>query len=289
LSTKTSKGLGRGFDTLIPQNFDQSLLLDDSEKIKKLPLNEIEAYADQPRKHFDEEALKQLSSSIKRYGILQPLVVTPSAKGYTIIAGERRFRAATAAGLTHVPAIVRSTKELEQLEIALVENVQRVDLSPLEQAVSIARLHDQFSLSYEEIAGRLGKAATTVNNIVRLLQLPQAARDALSKGQISEGHARSILALKDMPDKQTELLELIQQQGWSVRQAEQFVTACKRGAPTAKAAQTRTRSESPETLKLSKQLNTPVRIKHMAKGGQLLITFRSDKDLARIVEAIAEK
>src|SRR5688572_6608258 len=213
-------GLGRGFDTLIPQNFDKSLLLDDNERIQKIPTGELVANPDQPRQHFDDEALRQLAESIKQYGIVQPLVVTPFEKGYAIVAGERRWRAAKLAGLPKVPVIVRTVKQLENLEIALVENVQRVDLSPLEQAVSIERLHEQFSMTYVEIARRLGKADSTVVNIVRLLQLPEEARKALEEKKIAEGHARTILSLKDLPDKQHELLMAIQRNGWSVRQAE---------------------------------------------------------------------
>ncbi len=169
-----NRRLGRGFDALLPRNFDSSLLLDDADKIQKIDVTKIQPNKQQPRTHFDEEALSQLADSIKQYGVLQPLVVTSLSKGsYGIIAGERRWRAAQLAGLAKVPVIVRSSKELEQLEIALVENVQRVDLSPLEQAVSIERLHQQFSMSYEGIAKRLGKAPSTINNIVRLLQLPR--------------------------------------------------------------------------------------------------------------------
>src|SRR6202008_3740234 len=127
---------------------------------------------------------------------------------FRIIAGERRWRAAKIAGLTEIPAIIREPQELEELEIALIENVQRVDLSPLEQAISIERLHQQFNMTYRQIAERLAKAETTVNNLVRLLQLPEAAREALSTGRISEGHARAILALKATPALQTELLDL---------------------------------------------------------------------------------
>lgn len=158
-------GLGRGFDSLLPQNFDSSLLLTDDDRIQKLAVDNISPNAQQPRTHFDDEALAQLAASIKQYGILQPLVVTPFAAAngggpgqYSIIAGERRWRASKLAGLTTVPVIVRSTQELEQLEIALVENVQRVDLSPLEQAVSIERLHQQFNMTYDKISERLGKA-----------------------------------------------------------------------------------------------------------------------------------
>ena len=164
----TKSGLGRGFDSLIPQNFDNSILLDEGERIQKLALSAISPNKDQPRQQFDESSLKELAESIKNHGILQPLVVTETSKGaYRIVAGERRWRAAGLAKLSSVPAIVRSMKELEELEIALVENVQRVDLSPLEQAVSIEHLHQQFNLGYEAIAKRLGKAVSTVNNTVR--------------------------------------------------------------------------------------------------------------------------
>jgi len=141
---KQPRGLGKGFDALIPQDFDSSLLVDASERVQKLFVNKLKPSQHQPRKNFDQESLEQLASSIKRHGLLQPLIVTPAKNDtYDIVAGERRWRAAQIAGLTSVPAIVRSTKELEHLEIALIENVQRVDLSPLEQAVSIQRLHDQ--------------------------------------------------------------------------------------------------------------------------------------------------
>jgi ParB family transcriptional regulator, chromosome partitioning protein len=193
-----STGLGKGFAALMPQDFDSSILIDENEKVLKLDVGALKPNADQPRQHFDEEALKQLAASIKQHGIVQPLVVTPAgANNYVIIAGERRWRAAQIAGVAKVPALVRSAKELEQLEIALIENVQRVDLSPLEQARSIERLHQQFNQTYEAIAKRLGKAPSTINNIVRLLQLPEAAQEALREEKISEGHARAILALKD--------------------------------------------------------------------------------------------
>ncbi len=245
--------IGRGMDSLLPQNFDQSFLLEESERIQKIDINNIKPNKDQPRKHFDEESLKQLAESINNYGILQPLIVSPGTNGnYIIIAGESRYRASQKAGLTTLPVIVRSSKELEQLEIALVENVQRVDLSPLEQAASIERLHDQFNMSYISIAKRLGKADTTVVNIVRLLQLPDNAKEALTSNKISEGHARTILALKDSPDKQDELLANIINNKWSVRQAEQFVVGAKKDKKTDKELDKHMTKETDETKKLSK-------------------------------------
>lgn len=280
-------GLGKGFDTLLPQNFDSSILLTDEDRIQKVAITSVEPNPNQPRTHFDNEALEQLASSIKQFGILQPLVVTPQKGGvYGIIAGERRWRASKLAGLDTVPVIVRSTKELEQLEIALIENVQRVDLSPLEQAVSIERLHQQFSMNYDRIAKRLGKAPSTINNIVRLLQLPVSAREALQEKKITEGHARAILSLKDAPERQEELLWSIINQGWNVRQAERFVTSHKAGIQDKKAVKSRVDTETKETKALSKRLAAPVHIRRTAKGGKLELKFTSDEDLERLISLL---
>lgn len=288
MSTAKKSGLGRGFDALIPQDFDKSIIFDDQERVQKISLEYLQPNPNQPRQHFDKLALGQLAESIKNHGILQPLVVTPAKDGkYTIIAGERRWRASELAGLQKVPVIVRTLKELEQLEIAIVENVQRVDLSPLEQAVSVERLHQQFNMTYEAVAKRLGKATSTVNNIVRLLQLPEAARAALHEKQISEGHARSILALKDAPEKQEELLKNILKNDWSVRQAERFVVSIKEGFQEPKATKQRMQTETPETKRLSKKYGAPVHIRRSAKGGKLEISFKSDEELSKLLEQLA--
>lgn len=285
-----SRGLGRGFDALIPQDFDPSLLVAEDERVQKLAIEVLEPRSEQPRQHFDEQALQELSESIRNHGVLMPLVVTAASGGkYQIIAGERRWRAAKLAGLSTVPAIVRTLQELDRLEIALVENVQRVDLSPLEQAVSIERLHQQFSLPYESIAKRLGKATSTVVNVVRLLQLPEEAREALRSGQITEGHARAILALRNEPDKQAVLLGVIIKHGWSVRQAERYVASVKAGITNDKAARQRVQLETPATKALSKHFATRVYIRRMARGGRLEIAFASDNELERIVRLLGEK
>jgi ParB family chromosome partitioning protein len=281
-----STGLGRGFGSLIPQNFDDSILLDEHERVHRLPLGKLSPGDSQPRQQFDDAALAELAASIKQHGILQPLVVTPHGDSYHIIAGERRWRAAKLAKLTSVPAIVRTLKEIEQLEIAIIENVQRVDLSPLEQAASIERLHEQFNMTYEQIGKRLGKSVPSLSNAVRLLQLPQAAQLALTQKEISEGHARAILALKDNPELQQKLLELIRAHGWSVRQAERFVTSVKAGIKDEKGTSARVSTQTPETKVLSKQLATPVQIRRTAKGGKLEINFTSDEDLARIIRLL---
>jgi ParB family chromosome partitioning protein len=280
-------GLGRGFDSLIPKTVDAVTLFDDQDRVQKLPVIDIVPNADQPRTTFDQEALEGLAESIKQHGVIQPLVVTPHGAGkYSIVAGERRWRAAQIARLEKVPAIVRTTKELERLEIAIVENVQRVDLSPLEQAISIERLHQQFNMKYDAIAKRLGKAASTVNNIVRLLQLPDKAREALKAAKISEGHARAILALKDSPQHQEELLANLLRHGWSVRQAEQYVTSVKEGFKEKTATKARMDTETPATKLLSKRLNAPVHIRRTAKGGRLEITFKSDDELNQIISSL---
>lgn len=284
MSTKT--GLGKGLDALIPKEFDKTIL-ETNEKVQKIPINKLRPNPDQPRKHFDEDTLNELAESVKNHGIVQPLVVTKNGTEYRIIAGERRWRAAKKAGLKDVPAIVRSMQLIEELEVAIIENVQRVDLSPIEQAHSIERLHDQFSLSYSEIAKKLGKAVPTIHNTVRLLQLPKNAHQALVKNQISEGHARAILALKDDASRQTELLESIVQSGWSVRQAEQFVTASKKiNTKTQQIVKKHMATKNEQTQKLAKYLNTSVSIKRTAKGGKLELFFKDDIDLERITKKL---
>jgi ParB family chromosome partitioning protein len=278
-------GLGKGLDALIPKEFDSGIL-QTSEKVQRLPVGSIAPNPDQPRKTFDEESLGELAQSIKNHGIVQPLVVTKAKEGYRIVAGERRWRAAQKAGLKDVPAIVRSMQELEELEIAIIENVQRVDLSPLEQALSIERLHDQFSLSYGDIAKKLGKAVPTIHNTVRLLQLPEQAKKALIESKITEGHARAILALKEDEAKQTELLDLILQHGWSVRQAEQFVTASRKSTGEAKAVTKHMATHNQETTRLGETLKTNVTIRRTAKGGKLEIYFKDDQDLERITKEL---
>lgn len=277
--------LGRGLESLLPLDFDKSLLTND-ERIQNLFIVDIFANPDQPRKEFESAALNELADSIREHGVLQPIIVAPKNKGYEIIAGERRWRASKLAGNKSIPAIVREKAELQRLEIALIENVQRVDLSPLEQAVSIERLHQQFNLSYQQIAQKLGKAAPTVNNIARLLQLPEQARVALQTRHITEGHARAILALKDKPELQARLLELIQGQAWSVRQAEQFVTAHKEGIKPSKALAQRAVKETEETKQLSQQLGTKVTIHHTAKGGRLEIHFKNDEHLGELYDKL---
>ncbi len=275
-------GLGRGLGSLIPEEVDTEVLLERGEQIVQIVADRLMPNPQQPRTIFDKDALEELAASIRRHGVLQPLVVTREGKQYHIIAGERRWRAAQIAGLSSLPAVVRTLKQQEQLEVALIENVQRVDLGPLEQAISIERLHQQFNLAYSDIAKRLGKSDSAISNTIRLLALPSNAKKALEEGAIHEGHARQILALKDNPDKQNELLTLIKEQQLNVRQAERFVHSVKSGADTPSVKQRAVATENKETRMLGKRYNTSVKIYRTAKGGRLELYFNSEEDLRRL-------
>lgn len=285
------RALGRSFDSLLPtetldEAFDPTAYQDEKvSQLKQLSVGEIEPDPNQPRKHFDEPALIELSKSFKEHGIVQPLVVVREGGTYIIVAGERRWRAAKLAGIKKVPALVRSLSNQHKLEISLIENVQRRDLSPLETATAYLKLRDQFSLKLEQISQRVGgKSIAVISNTIRLLALPSEAKQALLEQKISEGHARQILALEADPDAQKTLLGHITAKKWSVRRAEQFVIGYKKGTGEAKqqAAKGATRTQTPLTKKLAVKLNTDVKVKTTAKGGQLIIVFKNDHDLERI-------
>lgn len=278
----TKTALGRGFDGLIPVGFNVDEVAVPGESMKQIAIDKIHINPDQPRKHFDDVALEELASSIKQHGIIQPLVVTPVSDGYRIVAGERRYRASKLAKLAKLPVIVRNHQELEELEIALVENVQRVDLSPLEQALSIVRLRDQFSLTPKDIAKKLGKAETTISNTVRLLQLTKRGIEALSDGRISEGHARALLALKADEQAQEQLLNEIEQKKYSVREAEQWVQNWKK--------QREQKNNSTDTLlvnRLTKLKKSGLKIAHRQKktGGQIIVDYKTQNELDTIIKA----
>jgi len=275
--------LGRGFEGLIPTSFSVTDVAEPGEHVRNIDVSKIVPNPEQPRKEFDQTALEELAVSIKQHGIIQPLVVTPVKDKFRIVAGERRYRASLIAKLTKVPAIVRNHEELEELEIALVENVQRVDLSPFEQALSIAKLRDQFSLSSKDIAAKLGKAEPTISNIVRLLNLPKEAISALQNNKISEGHARAILALKNDKKLQLELLKKIENEKLSVREAEAYVKAQKKNIE---------HKSSSINIQTQSQLialkNRGVNIKLMQKkqGGVVQIGYKNDEQLQAILNNI---
>lgn len=288
------KGLGRGFDSLIPtdvldDHFDPTAAEDERLSVlEMLPIERLSADPDQPRRVFDEAQLDELATSIKEHGVIQPLIVTKKGDDYLIIAGERRFRAAQKIGLKELPVLVRSSTDQQKLELALIENLQRADLNPLETATAYLKLHEQFNLKYEEIGQRLGgKAASTISNHLRLLKLPPSAKEALAKNQISEGHARQILALqKQHPEAAEKLLDLILKNDWSVRKTEQYVVGYREADQTEKTrAIEKTRSETPLTKELTERFAVPVTIKPLAKGGQLMLRFTSEEEL----EALAKR
>lgn len=292
----SKKGLGRGFESLIPsdvldETFDPTAAQDGQvSELRYLKTSDVVADPDQPRRHFDEEALEELAASIREHGIIQPLVVTPAGNGYRIVAGERRWRAAVMVQLEKVPAIVRTLSQQHKLELSLIENLQRRDLNPLETATAYLKLHTQFNMTYEEIGQRIGgKAVSTISNILRLLQLPEAAKQAVVAGEISEGHARQILALPD-EKAQNELLKLIIREGWSVRKAEQYVVGYKKGdqlESKRESAVKHTQHETSFTKQLSKKLSVPVRHKTTAKGGQIIISYTTDDELKAIENSLA--
>ncbi len=294
MSAKLKKGLGRGFDSLVPtevlnEAFDPTASQDEKvSELRYVKLDEIFADPDQPRRHFDEIALEELSQSIAEHGVVQPIVLVRAKKGFQIVAGERRYRAAKLAKLTEVPALVRTLSNQHKLELSLIENLQRRDLNPLETATAYLKLRDQFNLKLEEIGKRIGgKSASLVSNSLRLLRLPDNAKQALISGKISEGHARQILALDDKK-AQNDLLKRIVNGHWSVRRAEQYVIGYKKGTVSyqekRQQATKHTQTENTITRSLSKKLHTGVRLKTTAKGGQLIIEYKDGDDLGRIAK-----
>lgn len=288
MQAKMKHGLGRGFESLIPsqlldESFDPTSAQDgEVSQLRQIKVANIHPNPHQPRRHFDQMALDELAASIQEHGVLQPIVVTKVGGGFELVAGERRWRASKMVGLEHMPAIVRSYSGQQKLGLALIENLQREDLNPLEIATAYLKLHQQFNMSYEEIGKHVGgKAVSTISNSLRLLSLPQPAKEAIVSNMISEGHARQILAIQE-PDVQQELLDLIIKHEWSVRKAEQFVVGYKEGAKNRERARAKTRTESPATYALSQKIGAQVSIKNMAKGGRLIIEFKNDDDLNRI-------
>lgn len=268
----TKKGLGKGFDSLVPTGVNLgSVTLPKNEKIHHLAVDIVKPKSNQPRQNFDEQLLKQLAQSIKEQGILQPIIVTEvEHNSYSIIAGERRWRAAQLAGLNVVPAIIKQVDELEHLELALLENVQRSDLNAIETANSISRLHKEFQQSYEQIAARLGKAYTTVVNATRLLQLPQPMQQAIASGKITEGHGRALLALSSQPKAQQKLFNDIVSKKLSVRQAEELAVKAK--GKSLKNTTATAKSTEVEEL-ISKNLGVKVKVGKSKNKGSITLSY----------------
>lgn len=292
-----NRGLGRGFDALIPtelveEEFDPTAKTAPSgekvsaDEVRQVPVAAVTPNPHQPRQNFDETELAGMTASVKEYGILQPLVASESSPGkYQLIAGERRLRAAKAAGLATVPVIVRSFSEQQKMELALIENIQRHDLNPIEVATAYRKLIDQFNLKQDELAKRVGKSQPAVANTMRLLALPLEAKRALAAGTISEGHARTLLSLPNR-EKQLALLDMTIANGWSVRQTETAARDFKQTAATREQASAKTAKTNPLTEELAQYLGAKVSLRRMAKGGKLEIEFYSDEELTRLAQRI---
>lgn len=283
----TNKGLGRGFDSLVPQGTNLDIVVTPkNEKIHHLAVDIVQPKRNQPRQYINEQLLDQLAVSIREQGILQPIVVTEVEHNlYSIIAGERRWRAARLAGLEHVPAIIKQVDELQHLELSLLENIQRSDLNAIETAKTIQRLHVEYQQSYEDIAKKLGKAYTTVVNAVRLLQLPEVMQRAVMNGTLSEGHARSLLSLTKQPAAQKVLFEEILKKQLSVRQAEQQAAKAKLTAQQANPTKRGNVANSNQKIsdRLTKQLGVPVHITRQKSKGKITLSYASEKEFDVIV------
>lgn len=283
MAKKRRSGLGRGLDALIPggETGEGGVLY--------VPVTAIRPNPHQPRAHIDEDRLEELAQSIREHGVLQPLIVTQGSQEgeYVLIAGERRWRAAQRAGLQRVPVLVREVSEQQQLELALIENIQRADLNPLETAEAYRQLHEVFGLSHEEIARRVGKSRVAVTNTLRLLKAAPEVQEALLAGRISEGHARALLALPT-PQAQAAALEMVLRRGLTVRETEDLVrrlTAGRRPPPRAAAT-------SPEIRdleeRLRERLGTRVDLRGGPSRGRIVLHYYSAEELEALLRKLLE-
>ncbi len=290
---KRERGLGRGFDALIPTaivetEFDvQAAVSSEGKRVEASPLRDVDpALVDpnpyQPRLDFAPEELEELAASIRVHGVLQPLVVTAGEGGrYTLIAGERRLRASKKAGLQTVPVIVRTFDEQQKLEVALIENLQRAELNPIETATAYRKLIDQFNLTQEQIGKRVGKERPTIANTLRLLNLPLEVKRAVVEGRLSEGLARVVMTVTD-PNDQIALAELIEKRGWTVRQAEEYARGLRGETGSKEKAEARIAATNTFTQSLSDRLGLKVTQRSTAKGGRIEIEYSSQEELERL-------
>jgi ParB family chromosome partitioning protein len=279
------RALGRGLNALIPTTETQA-------GAAEIPVARVSPNPHQPRQSIPEESLAELAASIREHGVIQPLVVTQLGDEYQLIAGERRWRAAQLAGLSTIPAIIKETTPQQMLELALVENVQRADLNPLEEAGAYRQLMDDFGLTQEEVAARVGKSRTAVANIVRLLRLPDDVKAALAADRISEGHARALLALPTA-QLQRKALAVIQARGLNVRQVEELVRRLQLESEADESEAETQPALSPQDRdvvdKFQARLGTRVNLVRGKKGGRLVIHFYSEEELQAIYEAIVRE
>lgn len=281
------KGLGRGLSALIASQQETS------EGIEDIAISSIVPNPDQPRRHIEEQGIEELALSIREHGLIQPIVVQPLPDGrYQLIAGERRWRAAQKAGLVTVPAIVRQVSEEQRLEIALVENVQREDINPVEQALAYRTLMERYGMTQEEVAQKVGKSRTAIANTLRLLSLDAEILQGVQEGKISEGHARALLMAPE--EARLAMYRQAVAEGWSVRQTERAARQIANRAdisPSLPEVSRETASDDPNLSALEDRLRnalaTKVQIRSSNGAGVIEIHFYSPEDLTRIVEQIA--
>jgi ParB family chromosome partitioning protein len=272
-------GLGRGLGALIPQTNPAGAAP------VEIPISRIKGNPYQPRQRVEQRALEELAASIAQHGVLQPVLVTEILDGYQLVAGERRVRAAQLAGLDHVPAVVRQMAARDQLAIALVENIQRADLNAIEEAHAFRQLADEFELTQDEIASRVGKARSTIANTLRLLDLEPSVQDALAEGGLTEGHARALLGSPATVQRQ--LAEAVQARGLSVRQTEELVRRLRdQPVPRPKSAGPSDGELERLEEELRRALGTKVVLARSRRGGRIVIEFYSDEELNRLFERL---
>lgn len=274
-------GLGRGLDSLFNENSTEE------NGVLKLNINDIEPNREQPRKSFDDDAVSELADSIAQHGLIQPIVVTPLSNGrYSIVAGERRWRACRIAGLNEVPVIVKDASKQELMEIALIENLQREDLNPVEEAFGYRSLIDSFGLTQEEVATRMGKSRSAVTNALRLLNLNEEELDALKNGLITAGHARCLIGIEDADIRSKMLKAAID--GASVRDIERMAQLAKKPQKAAKKEE-KNKLYSEVELSLRSELHRKVKIVSTGKGkGKITIEFYSDKELCDFANKLTD-
>ena len=280
-------GLGRGLGALLSSSPAPTPAPDSSEStVQELPITSIVANPRQPRKAFDDNSLRDLAASLKRSGLLQPVVVRRHGQEFQIVVGERRWRAARLAGLSHIPAVVRDTTDAESLELALVENLLREDLNPMEEAEGYQRLLGEFDWTQEELGRRVGKDRSSVANCLRLLKLPGVIQDDLRAGRLTMGHARALLSL-DSPADQLKLRSEILAHSWSVRATEAGVQRRQRQAPRRAGRRSAELTALEDSLRES--LATRVRLVGTERAGRIEIVYTSAEDLERLTELITAR
>jgi ParB family chromosome partitioning protein len=278
-----AQGLGRGLAALIPQRSETRATTTD------IPIASIRPNPDQPRRRFSDAEMATLTASVREHGVLQPVLVTETLDGYQLIAGERRVRAAVAAGLDRIPAVIRHLDDRERLELALIENLQREDLDPIESAHGFRRLIDDFGLTHESIAERVGRARSTVANTLRLLDLAPVVQAAIADGSITEGHGRALGGLST--EHQEHVLGAVIEQELSVRQTEELVRRLRepKASPNGEQpAEARAGDPDLERIEedLRRSLGTKVSLARSRRGGRIVIEYYSDEELGRLYDRL---